>query len=69
MRVTVVYILRCSDDSYYIGCTQGLARRFKDHQSGIAADYTMRRRPVELVYQQPYDNLVTARRWERQIKG
>ncbi len=69
MSVAIVYILRCSDGSYYVGCTQDLVRRLKDHQNGIAADYTMRRRLVELVYEQSYDILVTARRRERQIKG
>jgi putative endonuclease len=45
-----MYILRCSDGSYYVGSTRNLESRLYQHQTGIGAEYTRCRRPVELVY-------------------
>ena len=45
-----VYMLRCSDGSYYTGQTDDLQKRLWQHQEGKAADWTRRRRPVELVW-------------------
>lgn len=43
-------ILRCADNSYYVGSTIDLDRRVRDHNVGNGAHYTARRRPVEPVY-------------------
>lgn len=45
-----VYMVRCSDDSLYTGCTTGLQRRVQEHngKSGRGAKYTASRRPVFL---------------------
>jgi len=41
-----VYILKCSDDSYYTGLTNDLDRRIVEHDEGLIPDcYTWRRRP------------------------
>jgi predicted GIY-YIG superfamily endonuclease len=45
-----VYILRCSDGSYYTGHTDDLQKRLWEHEEGLAADWTRRRRPVELTW-------------------
>lgn len=45
-----VYILRCSDGSYYTGWTNDLDQRFLMHNSGKGAKYTKSRLPVELIY-------------------
>ncbi len=45
-----VYMLRCSDGSYYTGHTDDLQKRLWEHQQGLAADWTRRRRPVELAW-------------------
>ena len=44
-----VYILRCSDGSYYTGHTDNLESRIAQHQSGECEGYTATRLPVELV--------------------
>jgi len=67
----IVYILECSDGSYYTGSTDDIAKRLWQHEQGVeSASYTYSRRPVKLVWtseetQHYYDAL----RWERQIKG
>ena len=65
-----VYILRCSDDSYYVGMTDNLELRFAQHQSGFdPKSYTHSRRPVELVWSQTFVTHDEAFQREHQIKG
>ena len=65
-----VYILECSDKSYYIGCTNDLNRRLKQHnESKWGAHYTKIRRPVILKYSEQFETLPEARRREAEIKG
>jgi len=47
-----VYIMQCSDNSFYIGITNNLERRLSAHNEGIASKYTRSRRPVVLRYQE-----------------
>ena len=44
------YMVRCKDNSLYIGWTNNLEKRMKAHNNGRGAKYTKSRRPVELVY-------------------
>jgi tRNA/rRNA methyltransferase len=63
------YMLRCSDDSYYLGHTNDLEKRVGEHQLGAIPGYTRFRRPVELAWSENFstrDEAVTA---EQQIKG
>ena len=65
-----VYILHCSDGSYYTGMTNDLDRRLEEHHSGlITSCYTFLRRPLILIYFETsrYVNDAIAR--EKQIKG
>ena len=65
-----VYILRCLDGSYYVGSTRdSLEARVAEHNSGFYGGYTMRRRPVELVWSQDFDRITDAIAAERQLKG
>lgn len=64
-----VYILQCSDQTYYVGCTNDLKRRLKQHNgSKLGAHYTKIRRPVTLKYKEKFDTLLEARRREAAIK-
>lgn len=64
-----MYILECSDGSYYVGSTRDLARRLKQHQDGGAAAYTRRRRPVRLVYSCAFERVVEAFAAEKKVQG
>jgi predicted GIY-YIG superfamily endonuclease len=65
-----VYILRCSDGSYYVGSTrESLEERVAEHNSGFYGGYTMGRRPVLLVWSQDFDRFTDAIAAERQLKG
>ncbi len=63
-----VYILRCADGSYYVGNTDALLTRLTEHQSGVGADYTSVRRPVEMVYAEEHSTIRSAKERELQIK-
>ena len=63
-----VYILRCSDGSYYVGHTEDPETREKVHNEGRGARYTALRRPVCLVYSEATGSLRAAVLRERQIK-
>jgi putative endonuclease len=65
-----LYILRCSDDSYYAGTTRdSLEARFAQHQAGTFDGYTASRRPVTLVFEQEFEGVEDAIAAERQVKG
>ena len=66
-----VHILRCADGSYYVGSARGhsLDRRLSEHEAGTHVGYTSRRRPVTLVYAEPFDRIADAVDAERRIKG
>ncbi|WP_108396607.1 GIY-YIG nuclease family protein [Devosia submarina] len=65
-----IYILRCSDGSYYTGLTRMEAeQRLWQHNEGIVDSYTYSRRPVELVFTETTDSSSAAVARERQIKG
>jgi predicted GIY-YIG superfamily endonuclease len=64
----LVYILRCSDDSFYVGHTSDVQERVKAHNDGRGASWTARRGPVHLVYQEPHRDEQAAVARERQLK-
>ena len=66
-----VYMLRCADDSFYIGSATGddLSVRIDQHNAGSYPGYTFKRRPVVLVWSEHFDRITDAIAVERQIKG
>jgi putative endonuclease len=52
-----MYILKCSDGSYYVGSTRNLDLRVSQHQSGKCLRYSSGRLPVEFVYAEEYDKI------------
>jgi putative endonuclease len=66
----ILCILRCSDDSYYVGTTRdSLEKRINEHQAGTYDGYAVYRRPIKLVFQQGFERVEDAISAERQIKG
>jgi putative endonuclease len=65
-----VYILKCADGSYYTGTTRGeLEKRVTEHNAGLFAGYTSKRRPVKLAFSQAFERITDAISAERQIQG
>ena len=64
-----MYILQCVDESYYVGSTKDIERRFSEHQNGEGANYTKRRLPVKLVYSEECERVSDAFYREKQVQG
>ncbi len=63
-----VYLLKCSDSSFYCGYTDNIEKRVELHNSGKGAKYTRSHRPVELVYSEAFDTKSDAMKRECEIK-
>ena len=69
MKEYYVYILLCSDKSYYIGFTNDIGRRMQEHHCGADPDcYTYRKRPLELVYFDVFTDPKSAIAFEKQSR-
>jgi putative endonuclease len=65
-----VYILQCSDGTYYTGLTRDLEARVREHEIGAHPEsYTFRGLPVRLVWSIVIESYQEAFQWEHQIKG
>ncbi len=69
MKTGYVYILECSDGSYYTGVTNDLDERLCEHQMGLIKGYTKYRRPVKMVWTSDEMDIITAIENEKRIKG
>ena len=63
-----VYILECSDGTYYTGYSRDPEARLAQHQTGRASRYTRSRLPVRMVFLQECPTSQEAYRSERRIK-
>ncbi|MFH1873712.1 MAG: GIY-YIG nuclease family protein [Pseudomonadota bacterium] len=68
MKTFYLYILKCSDGSYYTGHTDDLEKRLAEHGEGYC-EYTVKRLPIELVFSDEFATREEALGRERQIKG
>ena len=70
MSGAYMYILLCSDGSYYTGTARGgLEARVAEHNAGTYDGYTNTRRPVILIFSEWFDQITDAIAAERQVKG
>jgi len=65
--MVTVYILLCSDRSYYTGMSANLDRRIRQHTAG-SCSYTKSRLPIIPVFTQVMKNYKHARWLEKKIK-
>ncbi|MCK9536818.1 MAG: GIY-YIG nuclease family protein [Bacilli bacterium] len=63
-----IYILKCSDDTFYTGWTNNIEKRLNDHNNGIGSKYTKSRLPVQLVYYEEFSTKQEAMKREYEIK-
>jgi len=63
-----VYLLRCADNSLYVGETSDLATRERHLNEGRGGSYTAKRRPVHIVYAEQYGSREDTLKPERQVK-
>ena len=65
-----IYLVQCSDSSFYSGITTNLERRVRQHNGTLAggARYTRARQPVVLVWSAPASNRSEAGQLEARLK-
>ena len=63
-----MYILKCSDDTYYTGSTVDLDYRIEQHKNGEGSNYTSDRLPVELIYTEEFRRIEDAFEREKQVQ-
>ena len=68
MPTWTVYILRCSDNSYYTGCTSNFENRLKRHSRG-EVHYTKSRLPVNVETKIVFTNKYKAYEFEKYLKS
>lgn len=72
--MTTVYILQCANGQYYVGSTNNLSDRLKEHQGDASAlfrgaRFTKAHLPVKLVFTEEYEDEHEARMREQQLHG
>ena len=69
MKIYYVYILKCSDNTFYTGITSDIESRLVAHQSGkYKNSYTANRLPIKLVFYCEFTEPTKAIETEKQIK-
>ena len=69
MQQSYVYIVKCSDGSYYTGVTSKLEQRMFQHNTALYPDcYTASRRPLQLVFYAEFTDINLAIEMEKKIK-
>jgi putative endonuclease len=63
-----VYIVECSDGTFYTGWTNNLVKRIYMHSNGVGAKYTKGRGPVKLMHYEEFEEKKDAMRREYEIK-
>jgi putative endonuclease len=70
MKFYYVYILRCIDNSLYVGITNDIERRVNEHNDGkLPSAYTFKRRPVVLEWFQDFTEPNQTIYFEKKLKG
>ena len=68
-KVWYMYVLSCSDKSYYCGITTDVERRLSEHNSTKkGAKYTRSRRPTILLFTEEYESRSAALKAEAAFK-
>ena len=65
-----VYLLQCSDGSFYTGVTTDIKRRLRQHNGEIVggANYTRARRPVALAWYEACEDRSVAQQREYSVR-
>lgn len=63
-----VYVLLCSDGSFYIGQTQDIYRRWYEHKTGKGAKWTKANEPIKVIHYEEYATRTDAAKREKELK-
>ena len=63
-----VYAIKCNDGSIYIGHTEDLRKRWYEHVSGRASDWTKKHKPIYIVHHEIYTTREEVIKREKELK-
>ena len=63
-----LYVLECSDGSFYTGISNNLEKRITEHNSGKGSKYARARLPVRLIYSECVETKSQALKREIEVK-
>ena len=63
-----LYILECADGTLYVGHTDDLDERMRQHEAGKADAYTAKRHPLKLLHVEEFETRYEALEMERKLK-
>ena len=63
-----VYVLKCSDNSFYIGQTDNLEKRLNEHKNGQGAKWVKNHLPFELIHWEVFKTREEAVKREQDLK-
>ena len=64
-----VYVLLCSNDSFYTGISNNPKKRFIEHKNGKGGKYTRSFKPLKIIHMEKYNTKEEALKRESQIKS
>ena len=68
-KIYFVYIMSNRSKTLYVGVTNSLVRRVREHKSGMGSMFTKKYKLDRLVYYERYEDVHRAIGREKQIKG
>jgi putative endonuclease len=68
MSTWSVYLLECSDKTFYVGISTDVDKRLANHNAGLGAKYTRGRLPVACVWREEAASESAARKREYELK-
>jgi putative endonuclease len=63
-----LYIIKCSDNSFYTGIATNVEKRLSNHMKGKGSKYVRSRLPFQLVYREEINSMPKALKREMEIK-
>lgn len=63
-----VYVILCEGESFYIGATNDIKRRYEEHVAGTGADWTRTHKPVRIIHHERYAVQTEAFDREKKLK-
>lgn len=66
-QIYSVYVIKCEDNSFYIGQTDNFLRRWKEHQDG-KVEWTKKYKPIEVIHYEEYQTRDDVVKREKELK-
>ena len=63
-----VYVILCNDNSFYIGASNDLKRRWTEHTTGQGAEWTKSHKPIKIIHHEEFSSQKEVYKREKELK-